>query len=301
MEATPLKPHVRTFFTVRYAASLFSSFSRYPTALRNWWRGSTSTLVVTTKDSESNTETDITSSKMAAVGVLSPTFLPVRLDTKPNAAAVVEVRAIEDIENINPTPLHTHIDNKPRRSSNEGAGSLISASLITTDFDALRFEAAASLQLLNSQSLSTSTPKSHHLISSPYNDPAHLLDLRRLDTQNRLLAQALSFLKPIKDDYATGDYLSSFNWDEVLTALRTLAAAEGHAWTEQVFYTVIFRSKLNGGVDEQRLHDLDKDSHKEAVDSGGLLKYWFGKRDVHEQNLATCKSSFRRLSEEAVC
>jgi hypothetical protein len=83
--------------------------------------------------------------------------------------------------------------------------------------------------------------------------------------------------------------MKSFNWDEVLAALQNLANAENHVWKEEAFYTVIFRSKLNANVDEQRLHDLDKTSHREAVQSGQLLKYWFGKRDDQECNLATCK------------
>jgi hypothetical protein len=229
---------------------------------------------------------------MATTLVLSPVLLPRQLDVKPPSTVVVDIQAItEDIEDINPAPLSTSTTNTitSRRSSSETAGPLISAALITTDFDALRFEAAASLQLLHTHSLSTSTPKSHSLISSPYNDPEHLLDLRTLDAPNRLLAQALSFLKPVRDDYATADYLSSFNWDEVLSVLRSLAASEGYAWREMVFYTVVFRSKLNKGISEQWLSDLDKDSHREAVESGGLLKYWFGKRDGEERNLATCE------------
>jgi len=166
---------------------------------------------------------------------------------------------------------------------------LISASLITEDFDALRFDAAASLQVLRPDvSLPSSIPRSHHLISSPYNDVEHLLDLRTLDTQCRLLSQALTFLKPIRQDYSIADYRASFNWQEVLSVLRTLATAEGHKWTSQSFYTVIFRSQLNTGIDLQRLHDLDKTSHREAVISGQLLKYWFGRKNEHERNLATC-------------
>ncbi|KIW07179.1 hypothetical protein, variant [Verruconis gallopava] len=168
-------------------------------------------------------------------------------------------------------------------------GSLISASLITVDFDALRFDAAASLQVLpGNRHIWPNIPRSYHLISSPYNDANHLLDIRTLDTQCCLLAQALTFLKPIRADYATADYLSSFNWTEVLSILRLLAKDIGHTWTSRDFYTVIFRSQLNAGVDQQRLHDLDKTSHLEAVASGQLLKYWFGKRDEHERNLATC-------------
>lgn len=163
---------------------------------------------------------------------------------------------------------------------------LASADLVTADFDALRFNAAASLQIL--QRVNTSIPRTSKLILSPYNDPDHLLDLRTLDTQNRLLAQALAFMKPIHDEYATADYATSFNWDEVLANLQALAKAEKHQWTEQSFYTVIFRSQLNPNIELQRLHDLDKMSHREATVSGGLLKYWFGKKNGLEKNLATC-------------
>jgi len=166
---------------------------------------------------------------------------------------------------------------------------VVSADLITVEFDALRFDAAASLQIL--QRHNTLIPRDSKLISSPYNDPDHLLDLRTLDTQNRLVAQALTFMKPVGGDYATADYGISFNWEEVLSNLQILVKAEGHQWTEQSFYTVIFRSQLNPDIDLQRLHDLDKTSHREATVSGGLLKYWFGKKDSWERNLATCLSS----------
>ena len=225
---------------------------------------------------------------------IAPISIPPSLDVKPNERVSIDVQAIEDLSDGQITPSSDASAEPTIPSSalkHDTLGKLISASLITTNFDALRFNAAASLQIIESQgcSFSTSIPRSHRLISSPYNDPDHLLDLRSLETQSRLLAQALSFLKPIRDDYATADFIVSFNWDEVLAALRNLATAEQHIWTEQSFYTVIFRSTLNKGVDEQRLHDLDKNSHREAVESGGLLKYWFGKRDADERNLASCE------------
>jgi len=163
------------------------------------------------------------------------------------------------------------------------------ANLITKDFDALRFQAAASLQLRHEQSSLSQAPTNHLLISSPYNELDHLLDLRTLDIQDRLFAKALTTLQPTRLDYATADYIESFNWDQVLKTLRLLAKEENHVWTEQVFYTVIFRSKLRHGIDRQLLHDLDQHSHREATVSGGLLKYWFGAKDASEQNLATCE------------
>jgi hypothetical protein len=226
--------------------------------------------------------------------ILSPNQLPSYGGSDPKDISAISAITSESVQH----PVEDHSanwngaepivgdnDNRPQ----EETGSLISASLITDNFDALRFDAAASLQVLQSRTpLTPPTSRSHHLISSPYNDPDHLLDLRTLDAQCRLLAQALTFLRPITPDYAAADYLTSFNWAEVLSVLRILAADEGHEWISQSFYAVIFRSQLNKGIDQQRLHDLDKTSHREAVVSGGLLKYWFGQRDEDERNLATC-------------
>lgn len=184
---------------------------------------------------------------------------------------------------------HTSL-RQPRRTT------ILPASGVTTNFDELRFEAAAARQLRFSQPQSQQhfheEPDSGDelLISSPYNHPQHLLDLTTLDTQNRLLALALAALKPIRPDYPTADYLKIFNWLEVLRTLRLFAKNEGHGWREQKFYIVVFRSKLNQEIDGERLGDLDQHSHREATESGGLLKYWFGKASlVGRENLATCK------------
>ena len=42
-------------------------------------------------------------------------------------------------------------------------------------------------------------------------------------------------------------------------------------------------------MDREKLFVLDKNSHAEAVRSGGLLKYWYGEPDAEGANLATCK------------
>jgi hypothetical protein len=169
---------------------------------------------------------------------------------------------------------------------------VLAASLVTTEFDPLRFEAAASLQLFQTSLETHILPTSTNLISSPYNDPLHLLDLETLSPQNAIFAKALTVLKPTAPDYATADYEMSFNWNAVLAAVRQLMKEEGLGeWKEQSFYTVIFRSKLREDADRALLHDLDKYSHGEASVSGGLLKYWFGSCDGERRNLATCMST----------
>lgn len=176
---------------------------------------------------------------------------------------------------------------------------LSSHTLISQDFDQLKFHAAASLQIQWLQEgKDQSSPTNHtdtRLIASPYNSEPHLLDLETLDTQSRLLSMALASFKPVRDDYATAEYLDSFNWQEVFDLVKTFSDAEGHAWTKQSFYVVVFRSKLQLGVDQDHLHALDAYSHQEAVKSGGLLKYWFGTKNGKRENLATCECVFHRI------
>ncbi|KAJ8098905.1 hypothetical protein POJ06DRAFT_277296 [Lipomyces tetrasporus] len=170
-----------------------------------------------------------------------------------------------------------------------GPISLVHHSLVTKDYELLMFHAAAALQLqFGHQRHEKAATSDNRLIASPYNDELHLLDLRRLDTPNQLLAKALTILKPIREDYATAPFIESFNWQLVIDFLRDLAAAEGYQWKKRKFYVVTFRSKLYPDIDLQRLHDLDAHSHQEAVASGGLLKYWFGTQNQSRQNLATC-------------
>lgn len=187
---------------------------------------------------------------------------------------------------------------------------VLNPAFVTQEFDLLRFEAAAfgQLPVTNSPLLTpTNIPEpdfttkqeeersspspaySNLLISSPYNNPGHYLDLSTLPTASRLFAKALTALRPIVPDYATAPYTESLNFSTVLEVLRSLASSEGFTWTETSFYVVTFRSKLKEGIDNDWLYKLDYESHREACESGGLLKYWFGKSNDQRQNLATCK------------
>jgi hypothetical protein len=127
------------------------------------------------------------------------------------------------------------------------------------------------------------------LISSPYTELHHQLDLSTLDVQSALFARALTTLHPVTVQYATSPYTDSLSWSEVVQELQHLCAKEGHVWTRQSFYVVAFYSKLQAGTDRSLLHQLDKESHGEAAISGGLLKYWFGSPNNERRNLATCK------------
>ena len=129
---------------------------------------------------------------------------------------------------------------------------------------------------------------SQWLVASPYLDHSHSLDLNTLEPQARLFALALSQLQLATPDYAVVRYEDVFDFDALMCELRSLAHQAGVEWKRQDFYVVEFRSKLKHEYDGERLAYLDKESHREAVASGGLLKYWFGVPNVNQQNLATC-------------
>ncbi|KAH0563352.1 hypothetical protein GP486_002087 [Trichoglossum hirsutum] len=146
--------------------------------------------------------------------------------------------------------------------------------LVNPSVQALKFEAAASYQLPSSHNASCGHPKESEnlLVVSPYVERAHLLDLNTLDKPNRLLAKAMTVMKPVRDDYATAPYKETFNWGHIVETLRGLATAESYDWRRCVFYVVAFRSQSRPEIDRTHLGLMDEKSHEEAMESGGLLK-----------------------------
>ncbi|KAI0541287.1 hypothetical protein GGR58DRAFT_498360 [Xylaria digitata] len=126
------------------------------------------------------------------------------------------------------------------------------------------------------------------LVISPYTEREHLLDLKSLDMENAILAQALSHLKCLRPDYATAPYIDIFNWGEIIEQVKRLAQQEEHSWKGRSFFVVAFRSQIPPTTVYEDLGTLDKAAHAEATSSGGLLKYWFGSPDKDGKNLATC-------------
>lgn len=103
-----------------------------------------------------------------------------------------------------------------------------------------------------------------HIVSSPYTDLVNQLEVGTLSISVRLFALALSTLAPIRTDYATSPYMSSFNWEQVFSRLRMLCASAGLQWEREEFYVVIFRSRRRQGINVDRLGGLDKRSHEEV-------------------------------------
>ncbi|GAP91753.2 putative upf0643 protein [Rosellinia necatrix] len=110
------------------------------------------------------------------------------------------------------------------------------------------------------------------LVMSPYTEREHLLDLKTLDMENAILAQALVHLRCLRPDYATAPYIEIFNWDEVLGEVKRLAQQSGHSWRGSSFFVVAFRSQIPPTTVYEDLGTLDKAAHAEATASGGFLK-----------------------------
>lgn len=148
-------------------------------------------------------------------------------------------------------------------------------------------------------SVGNSIDKPEYLIVAPYTEIEHQLDLNSVDRQSALLARALTYLESTDSKYATTPYTLALNWLETFEQLRVLCADNQHYWTRQTFYVVEFRSQLQAlsKPNQEKLFKLDKESHREATSSGGLLKYWFGSTsdDDKLRNLATCKHPHTRL------
>lgn len=137
-----------------------------------------------------------------------------------------------------------------------------------------------------------------HLIqtkASPYLEPDHMLDLARLSSEYRILALALQSFHPIDNyTYAYSTYLEAFNLDIIIDLVRKYSLQLNFTFPPTTVYIIVFRSALyedvrNSSERRQFLANVDKASHAEANESGGLLKYWFGTPDdTLGRNLATC-------------
>lgn len=155
-----------------------------------------------------------------------------------------------------------------------------------TPVEEKRFEKASSSRHKQPPS---PTPEHNYIQASPYPDQNHLLDLSTLTKPHSLMAQALAAMQPLSEQYATEVYKEAFNWPDVVDRLRKLSETEGadYIFPETTFYVIVFRSRMPPGVYRPELGVLDKEAHREAVECGWLLKYWFGTPDQEGRNLAT--------------
>lgn len=136
---------------------------------------------------------------------------------------------------------------------------------------------------------SNDQPRDGLLVVSPYAFAPHLLRLDSVSKPNQLLAKALTQMRAVRDDYATAAYTESFNWSTVVNTVKDLSEEAAYEWQPEAFYIVVFRSRVRPATNREDLGLIDEKAHAEAMESGGLLKYWFGVADENCRNLATCK------------
>lgn len=196
-----------------------------------------------------------------------------RTTTKTHQPATMSTAAV--LDPYNHLPTSTTPDDSPAPPAPPPVPSLPSRLALT--------------HALNNPDLASNALTPGHIFSSPYPSPTHTLDLSRVPLQSALFARALQSLTPASVDYATQPYQEGFAWDALFARLREIVADEGVAWRAQDFYVVTFKSVLKEHIDRDHLGLLDEKSHEEAVESGGLLKYWFGVPDAQRRNLATCE------------
>ncbi|KAK6426136.1 hypothetical protein LTR95_016168, partial [Oleoguttula sp. CCFEE 5521] len=129
--------------------------------------------------------------------------------------------------------------------------------------------------------VATSSSKSLRLQASPYTTRDHLLDLATLSPSLQLFAKSLVHMQAIRPDYATAPYPKAFNWQSIVDAYCTIAMNDqAQPCLEPLHvFVIVFRSRINIDADRVLLGQLDAAAHVEAVDGGGLLKYWFGTPD----------------------
>lgn len=128
----------------------------------------------------------------------------------------------------------------------------------------------------------------------PYFDEAHFLHLSTLTPDYQAFALALQHLVVRDARYAFDTYEETFNIKEIILKAREYAYELNTTFENTSVYIIAFRSILKEEVQQsvskrQWLSEIDKASHYEATESGGLIKYWYGvPDDEHAQNLATC-------------
>ncbi|KAJ3391037.1 hypothetical protein HDU80_011130 [Chytriomyces hyalinus] len=142
------------------------------------------------------------------------------------------------------------------------------------------FKSGATCPFISS-SLSTQT-----LTTQP---TSQSLEIRQVDIA--LIEKGLPHFHAITENYFETRLPDTFNWDEVASRL-------GKEWAGE-WYIVAFRSVRNDRADAKALYEADGLAHKEALESGGLLKYWYGSLNERRQCLAMCVWSSRDFAKLA--
>jgi hypothetical protein len=104
----------------------------------------------------------------------------------------------------------------------------------------------------------------------------------------QVVHRACQRIRPIYPDYATRPIQDSFNWSSSLAGC-----------VFDRLYLVVFRSVLRPSADLDLLREHDDRAYEEALESGGLLRYFKGEANKLGECLSFCLWKTRRQAIEA--
>src|SRR5829696_1672388 len=102
------------------------------------------------------------------------------------------------------------------------------------------------------------------------------------------LYEACRRLSPIHPDYATLPIQAGFNWSSCLASFHF-----------DRLYLVVFRSVRRATADLKLLREYDDTAYAEALEAGGLLRYFRGSMNERRQCLSFCLWESREQARRA--
>ena len=106
--------------------------------------------------------------------------------------------------------------------------------------------------------------------------------------KTEVVHRACQQISPIYPDYATRPVQDGFSWSSSL-------AGCAFEW----LYLVVFRSIRRPSVDLELLREHDDRAYEQALESGGLLRYFKGEANEHRECLSFCLWETREQAIEA--
>ena len=107
--------------------------------------------------------------------------------------------------------------------------------------------------------------------------------------KNEVVYRACQQISPIYPDYATRPVQDGFSWASSLAGC-----------TFERLYLVVFRSVRQPSADLELLREHDDRAYAEALESGGLLRYFKGEANELGECLSFCLWETREQAIEAV-
>lgn len=103
-------------------------------------------------------------------------------------------------------------------------------------------------------------------------------------------------IAPVDEDYRHKPIQEGFDFNKIIDDTQRIRGS----LAGKALYLVVFRSKLNDGVDENYVTQLDNGAHEEALTSEELYAYFQGERDENNEALSMCLWGSAKAAFDAV-